>query len=136
MSTFYVPPRFTRHLYLLLVLAGLMVGCAGSRLMYAGPITHRPKTSPGLMLEGPDNRPVECYPEPTDSFSDLEVGQWVIAEGVRSHEGELAIGLRECRVLAATPRASADGPGLELRRRGPRPPPPPATRSQGTPSAR
>ncbi len=105
------------------VMAGLLAGCAGKRLMYAGPIKLKSNAPSGLMLEGPDKRPVECHAEPEDSFSDLKDGQWVVVEGTSAHDGKLVIGLHECRVFAESLEEGASGPGLELRRRSPRPPP-------------
>jgi hypothetical protein len=112
----------TQHLLCAGMLTVLVAGCASPRLMYAGPIRLRSDTPSGVMLEGPGKRPIECYPEPGDIFSDLKEGQWVVVEGSKSHDGDLAIGLRECRVLATAADESTGGPGLELRRREPRPP--------------
>ncbi|HLL84540.1 MAG TPA: hypothetical protein VK420_17880 [Longimicrobium sp.] len=119
MSTFHVLPRMALHLLRAGMLALLIAGCASPRLMYAGPIKLRSDAPSGVMLEGPNKRPIECYPEPGDLLSDLKEGQWVVVEGSKSHDGDLAIGLRECRVLATATDESASGPGLELRRRPP-----------------
>jgi len=109
------------RLLVVVVLAGLMAGCAGKRVMYAGPIKLKSDAPSGLMLEGPNKRPVECHAEPEDSFADLKDGQWVVVEGESSHDGKLVIGLHECRVFAEASEEGASGPGLELRRRSPSP---------------
>lgn len=111
-----------KQLLIVGMLAGLAAGCAGERAMYAGTIKLKSATPPGLMLEGQEKRPVECYADTTDSLSDLEAGQWAVVEGTRfHHDRELAIGLRECRVIAVAVGNVGDVPGLELRRRRPTP---------------
>ena len=112
-----------KRLLVMAVLAGLVTGCAGKRVMYAGPIKLKSDARSGLMLEGPNKRPIECHAEPEDSFSDPKDGQWVVVEGASSHDGKLVIGLHDCRVFAEAVEEGASGPGLELRRRRPRPSP-------------
>ena len=112
-----------KRLLVVVVMAGLVAGCAGKRVMYAGPIKMKSDAPARLMLEGPNKRPVECDAEPEDSFCDLKDGHWVMVEGASTHDGELVIGLHECRVLAEALEKSTSVPRLELRRRIPRPSP-------------
>ena len=107
-----------KRLVVMAVVAGVLAGCAAHRLMFAGPIKLKSEAPAGLMLEGPNSRPVECFSGEDAPFSDLKDGQWVIVEGAAAHEGTLVIGLHDCRVLATASEDGANGPGLELRQRG------------------
>ena len=79
--------------------------------MYAGPIKLTSDAPMGLILEGPNSRPVECLSAKGNSFADLKDGHWVILEGTSSHEGTFVIRLHECRVIAAV-LDEGSGPGL------------------------
>jgi len=106
-------------------------GCAGSRSIYAGPVRLRSDVPSGLVLDGPNGRPVECQSESRDSFIDIKNGQWIVVEGLKSHDKEIAIRLRDCRVFAVATGEFVDGSGLELRRREPLSPP--SEKREGTP---
>ena len=122
MSTLSPPPAAVRQLFLAALLAGILAGCAAPRVMYGGPVKLKSESPPGLVLEGQDKRPVECYPDRGDSFADITAGQWAVVEGTKSHDGELAVGVRECHVIAVSTMEPAPGiPGLELRHRVPQP---------------
>ena len=106
------------QLLLLVVLSASALGCASSHVMFAGPVKIKSEAPPGIVLEGQDKRPVECYADAGDKLSDVKTGQWAVVEGESSHPGDLAVGIRECRVLAVSAGdVSSDAPGMALRRR-------------------
>jgi hypothetical protein len=118
----YLPLSILKKLLLAAVVSDLVAGCATPHVMYGGPIRMKSDAPSGLLLEGNDKRPIECYPAPGDTLADLEVGHWVVVEGVESHEGGLALGVRDCRVIAvssANPAPDLPGVALHPRRKQP-----------------
>ena len=63
MSSIRPPSQAVRQLFLAALLAGILAGCAAPRVMYGGPVKLKSDSPPGLVLEGQDRRPVECYPD-------------------------------------------------------------------------
>lgn len=130
---YHLPISIMKKILLAVLLANLTAGCSGPRVLYGGPIRLKPESSQGLVLEGQDKRPIECYADRGDSFTDLKEGQWVVIDGTKGHDGDLAVGVRECHVIAVSNVSpGTDVPGMELRRRVPRPPRAQASTSEKT----
>ena len=110
--------RTKQLLVLVVVVSASALGCAAQQAMFAGPVKLKSEAPPGIVLEGQDKRPVECYAYAGDSLSDVKTGQWAVVEGEPSHPGDLAVGIRDCRVIAVSAgEVSGDTPGMALRRR-------------------